>query len=243
MAQGERPGPGQIVLDRQAARRLGLAVGDSVGALGRRLRISGLAKGTASIVTSVAFVRFETFRQATGTRARASYLLVWPRRGLDSGAAARALQRDYPIRAQTRAQFSNSERRIVSDMSTGLIRGMLVIGFVVGVAVAALSMYTATTSRLREYAVLKAIGMDNRRLFGMVTRQAVITMAGALAAALVVLALMAVALPHFDDSLSIVVTAGSIARIVAITALTALVAALLPAVRLAHVDPATVYRR
>jgi putative ABC transport system permease protein len=237
------PGPGEIILDEGTASRLGVKVRGRLRALGRDLRVGGLTSGTASVIASLAFVDIDTFRRAARTRSGASYLLVWPRRGLDPAALARDIQRDYPVTAQTRHQFSASERAIVSDMSTGLIRGMLVIGFVVGVAVAALSMYTATTSRLREYAVLKAIGMQNRRLYGLVSRQALLTVAGGLAAALLLLTAMAFGIPALDSSMRIVVTAAALVRITVITGVIAIIAALLPARRLAHIDPASVYRR
>jgi putative ABC transport system permease protein len=244
MAAGKRPaGPNQIVLDEETAKLLDVGVGGSVRALGRDMRIVGLAEGTANIVSSVAFVDFDTFRQAARTRAGASYVLVWPRAGLDAGDAARGLERDYPLTAQTRAEFANAERRVVSDMSTGLIHGMVVIGFIVGVAVAALSMYTATTARLREYALLKAIGMRNSRLLGLVSRQAFLTVGGGLVAAFGLLALIAFAIPKLEPSVTVVVTAGTLLQITVITAATALAAALLPALRVARVDPASVYRR
>jgi putative ABC transport system permease protein len=244
MAAGhEPPRPGEIIIDQQTAERLDVGVGGQVRALGQEMRVAGLAKGTANIVSSVAFVDFDTFRRAVRTRAGASYLLVWPRAGLDASAAARSLERDYPVTAQTRGQFATAERRVVSDMSTGLIRGMLVIGFIVGVAVAALSMYTATTSRLKEYAVLKAIGMRNLVLYGMVSRQAFLTVGAGLAGALALLALIAVTIPKVEPAVTVVVTAGSLLRITVITGATAIVAAILPALRLARVDPASVYRR
>lgn len=243
MAAGHRPRPGEIVIDEDAADRLGVGIGDHVNALGHSLRISGLARGTASVVTSVAFVDLETFRRAARMRSGASYLLVWPRPGLDATAVARRLQRRYPVTAQTRQQFSNAERSIVSNMSTGLIHGMIVIGFIVGLAVAALSMYTATTSRLREYAVLKAIGMQNTRLYGMVLRQALMTIGGGLIAGLALLAVLTVVIPAASPTVTMVVTPDSVLRVAVVTAAIAAVAALLPAVGVARVDPASVYRR
>jgi ABC-type antimicrobial peptide transport system permease subunit len=88
---------------------------------------------------------------------------------------SQALKRDHPLTVQTREQFSDKEQQVISDMSTGLIRGMLLIGIVVGLAVAAVSVYTATLARLREYAVLNAIGMPNRSLYALVSRQSLLT--------------------------------------------------------------------
>jgi putative ABC transport system permease protein len=232
----------EIVLDRRTADQLGLDVGSQVGALGRQLRVIGLAGGASSVVAGLAFVDYETFAHAARTRGSASYVLLWPR-GDDPAAVAPALARSHRLEVQTREQFSGNERQVISDMSTGLIRGMLSIGIVVGLAVAALSVYTATVARLQEYAVLKAIGMSNRALYALVSRQSLMTVAGGLALALALVLGLAVLIPLLDPSVRLSLSLGSVARTAAAAALIAVVAALAPARRLAHVDPATVYRR
>jgi putative ABC transport system permease protein len=243
MARGSsHPRGDQIVLDEQTADRLGGGLGSRVTALGRRLRVVGLARDTTSVLTTISFVDYSTFAQAAKLRDTASYVLIWPRDGLSAGDLAGQLQGDYPITAQTREDFSEQERQVISDMSTGLIRGMIVIGFVVGLAVAGLSMYTATTARLREYAVLKAIGMRNARLYALISRQAFMTVGGGLGLALGLLWALSVVVPRLSDSTSFVLTTGSLVQAIAITAAIAVAAALVPARRVARVDPASVYR-
>jgi putative ABC transport system permease protein len=243
MAEGSsRPRGDQIVLDEQTADRLGTGLGSRVTVLGRKLRVVGLAKDTTSILTTIAFVDYATFARAAKLRDTASYVLIWPRSGLSARDLARGLQRDYPVTAQTRERFSEQERQVISDMSTSLIRGMTVIGFVVGLAVAGLSMYTATTARLREYAVLKAIGMRNAHLYALISRQAFMTVTGGLVLALALLWALSEAVTRLSDSTSFVLTTGSLVQAIAITAAIAVLAALAPVRRVARVDPASVYR-
>ena len=236
-----RPRDGEIVLDEHSAERLGARLGSRVGVLGTDLRVVGLAGGASSVITGLAFVDYDTFARAARTRGAGSYVLIWPRSG-EPAEVARALQRDHRLTVQTREQFSANEQQVISDMSTGLIRGMLMIAIVVGLAVAAVSMYTATLARLREYAVLKAIGMSNRSLYALVSRQSLLTVLGGLALALVLMAVLAVGLPLIEPSVQIAVNPGAIARTTAAAALIALIAAFVPARRVARVDPATVYR-
>jgi putative ABC transport system permease protein len=236
-----RPAPGEIVLDDRTADELGLQVGSRVGVLGTDMRVVGLAGDVASVLTGLAFVDYDAFARAAGTRRSASYVLVWPRRGEPEDMAAE-LARDHRLTVQTRAQFSGNERRVISDMSTGLIRGMLMIGIVVGLAVAAVSIYTATVARLGEYAVLKAIGMSNRSLYSLVSRQSLLTVLGGLGLALVLLVLLALGVPLLEPSVNVALSASSVARTAGAAALIALLAALIPARRVARVDPASVYR-
>jgi putative ABC transport system permease protein len=143
---------------------------------------------------------------------------------------------------QPPAQFSGNERQVISDMSTGLIRGMLMIGIVVGLAVAAVAIYTATVARLGEYAVLKAIGMSNRSLYSLVSRQSLLTVLGGLGLALALVAVLAFGVPLLEPSVNLVVSLGAVARTAGAAALIALLAAFIPARRVARVDPASVYR-
>lgn len=242
MAEGRsNPEGAEIVIDERTAERLGLEIGSTVGALGSDLRVVGLADGKASAITGMSFVDYDAFARAARTDGAASYVLVWPRG--DKDAAAGGLARDYGVTVQTREQFARQERQVIEDMSTGLIRGMLLIGIVVGVAVAALSMYTATLARLNEYAVLKAIGMRNRTLYGLVSRQSLLTVAGALVLALTLVGAMAVLVPLVSPTVSLVVGGGAVARAAVAAVLIGLVASFIPARRVARLDPATVYRR
>ena len=237
-----RPRGPEIVIDERTADRLGVGIGSRIGVLGRDLRVVGIAGGASSVVTGLAFLDRDEFARAAGARGSASYVLVWPRDGDPENVAA-ALARDHGLTVQTRERFSDNERKVVSDMSTGLIRGMVLIAIVVGLAVAALSIYTGTVARLGEYAVLKAIGMSNRTLYLLVSRQSLLTVAGGLALAVALALTLAVFVPLLAPSVDIAVTLGAVVRTAVAAALIALVAALVPAHRVAQLDPASVYRR
>ena len=236
-----QPRGDEIVIDERTADRLGLRIGSHVGVFGTDMRVIGLAGGADSVLTGLAYVDYNTFSRAAGTHGAASYVLVWPRAG-DPQDVAQELERDHRLTVQTREQFSGNERQVISDMSTGLIRGMLMIGIVVGLAVAAVSIYTATVARLGEYAVLKAIGMSNRTLYSLVSRQSLLTVVGGLGLAIALVVVLAVGVPLLEPSVNVAVSAGSIARTASAAALIALVAAFVPARRVARVDPASVYR-
>lgn len=243
MVEGRsRPPSDGIVIDEITASRLGVGIGDRLRVAGTRLRVVGLARGTFSIISSVSFIDYATFERLEGAAGSASYALVWPRQGLSPELLASSLNADYPVTAQTRDHFSARERQVVSDMSTELIRGLVSIGFVVGVAVAGLSIYTATVARLREYAVLKAIGMRNRNLYAMISRQALLTVGTGFLVALALLALLNSVVGRVDPSISMLLTTDILLRAALATTAIAAVSALLPARRVARIDPASAYR-
>ncbi len=239
-----RPRPGQIVIDQALADQLGLARGDIVRVLGAPLRVVGEVKGTAAIAGSFAFVNRATLARVVHAEGVASYVLVRARPGVDAQTLASAIERRVPgLTASTRQEFAASERRVVGDMSTDIVRGMTLVGFVVGIAVAGLVAYSLTLSQLRDWGVLRAIGLDARRALALVVAQVgVLVVSGFVLALALVFALAAIA-PRLSPTLVLAVDAGDVATAAVVAGAVALAAALIPVVRVARVEPASVYRR
>ena len=237
-------GPGEIVVDRSFARQAGVSIGDSVDVLGSQARIVGLSKGTASLVNSVAFVSFDDFRAMRGGAPVVSFVLVRVSQGASSEAVAAQIERLVPgVTAQSKADFVTQERRIVTDMTADVISIMSVIGFVVALAVVALTVYVATLARRREFGVLKALGARNRVLYRVVLVQAALSVAVGFTIGLAFTELLGYAIGRTDLNLELAITASSLAKVGGFAAVIAALAAILPIRQVAGVDPAVVFRR
>ena len=237
-------GPGEIVVDRSFARQAGVSIGDSVDVLGSQARIVGLSKGTASLVNSVAFVSFDDFRAMRGGAPVVSFVLVRVSQGASSEAVAAQIERLVPgVTAQSKADFVTEERRIVTDMTADVISIMSVIGFVVALAVVALTVYVATLARRREFGVLKALGARNRVLYRVVLVQAALSVAVGFTIGLAFTELLGYAIGRTDLNLELAITASSLAKVGGFAAVIAALAAILPIRQVAGVDPAVVFRR
>lgn len=245
IAEGSaRVGSGEIILDRGFARRAGLAIGDTVEVLGRSARIAGLSRGTASLVNSIAFVPFDDFRTMLGGAPVISFVLVRISEGASADRVAADIERLVPgVTAQSRAAFIDQERRIVTDMSTDVIAIMSVIGFIVALAVVALTVYVATQARRRDYGVLKAIGARDGMLYRVVLVQAIAMVIIGFLVGLVFTALLAFAIARTDLTLELAITAPSLVKVGVFGAVLAGLAAILPIRQVARVDPAVVFRR
>ena len=237
-------GPGEIVVDRSFAQRAGVTVGDSVDVLGGQARIVGLSRGTASLVNAVAFVSFDDFRAMRGGAPVISFALVRIAGGVSADQVAADIERLVPgVTAQSRAEFVDQERRIVTDMSADVISIMSVVGFIVALAVVALTVYVATLARRRDYGVLKALGARNRVLYRVVLVQAAISVAVGFAIGLAFTALLSFAIGRTDLNLELAITVSSLAKVGLFAAVIAGLAAILPIRQVAGVDPAVVFRR
>ena len=238
------PGIGEAVIDRTVAQASGIGLGGGVTILNNRFRVVGLTDGTVSIVNSVAFISIADFMRIRGTSDFVSYLLVRIAPGRSPDAVASGIEREVGgVTALSRVAFGNEERKVVQGMSTDLINIMNTIGLLIGLAVLALSIYTATLSRRAEYGVLKAMGARNRDLYRVVLTQAAIGLLLGLAVSVALVLTLSAAIPFVRPNLALEVSAGSVAKVAAIALVIGALAAILPVRQIAGLDPATIFRR
>jgi putative ABC transport system permease protein len=245
IAEGSaQAGPGEVIVDRGFAEKAGVTIGDTVGVLGGEARIVGLSRGTASLMNSVAFVSFADFQAMRGGAPVISFALVRASSGATAETVAADIERLVPgVTAQSRSDFVAQERRIVTEMSADVISIMSVIGFVVALAVVALTVYVATLAQRRGFGVLKALGARNRVLYRVVLIQAALSVAVGFVIGLAFTGLLAFAIGQTDLNLELAITSASLVKVGLFAAIIAGLAAILPIRQVAGVDPAVVFRR
>ena len=244
LANGRRPGPGQIVLDTALAEKLGAQQGSQVQALGRSFRVSGEVSGFTLLSNSFAFLRRADLARTIHSAGVVSYILVRTQPGTSSDQLAQRINASIPgVTASTRAQFDASERRVVGDMSTDIVRAMILVGFVIGVAVAGLVAYSATLSQLRDYAVLRALGLRARAALALALAQVAAMVAAGFLLALGLTWLLAQLLPVLSPTIVLAIKPGDVVQALAVAGAVAVAAAAFPAIRVSRVDPASVFRR
>lgn len=241
LVRGRRPGPHQAVVDEVAADQLGIDVGGKVEILGRPFTVSGLSQGGTSITNTTAFIRTEDFRAIRGPSL--SYVLVKARAGTSASGLKAMLARRLPgATVQMREEFISQESRIIRDMSADIMQIMSIIAFLIALAVVALTLFTATLSKLREYAVVKAIGAPSWRLGGTIAAQATwsigLALVVAVALALVLRSVVGAATPN----VRLQIEPTSVIRVGVSALFAGAIGALVPLRRLIRLDPATAFK-
>lgn len=237
------PGRGEAIIDRAVAEDAGVGIGDRVKVLGHEFTISGLAGGTANFTNSIAFVSFEDFAQLRGGPPVVSYVLVKVTPGASPEAVAARLEASIPgTTAQTRDAFARAERGLVNDMMTDVSSIMNLVGFMIGLAVMALTVYIATFSRRAEHGTLKAIGAGNVHLYVAVVAQALSIVAAGFLLGLVLTLLLAVVVPLASPNISLAISAPSMLKAVGVSLVIAALSAALPIRQIASLDPAVVFK-
>jgi putative ABC transport system permease protein len=237
------PGPGEVVVDSVFLKRTGQDVGDTIGALGRQLRIVGVSSGGNFVFSQVTFMSLEAARELLGMGGFTTFYvlkLTEPARAEEVAAAIES--ENEGLGAFTSEQFAAATRDQALGDIIPILSVILGLAFIVGAAVTGLTIYTATVEKSREYGILKAVGFTNRYLYGVVLQQSLIV--GALgfllglALNLVVgrlaenLIYQFVTLVKWQDMLAVFF----------VTLIMSVLAAYVPVRRLARVDPVAVFK-
>ncbi|HEX6422497.1 MAG TPA: ABC transporter permease [Acidimicrobiales bacterium] len=227
-----------VVLDSVLADRHDITVGDRLDVMGRTFDVVGLSSDTSGFMTSYLFVTHAATDELFAAAGTTSYVLV--------GAADPGTVRDRLTAAGfntlTADEIAANAEEIASGIFGGPLRLMVTVAFAAGTLIIALTAYTAITERGREYGIVKALGGSRGRLVAVAVSQTlVLALLGLVAGGLLFLAgreLIIAARPQFD----VAVTSAALLRAGVAALVMALLAAIVPARRLARLDPATAYR-
>lgn len=229
-------GDDEVAVGSVIARRHGLGVGDDIEIMGRRFRIVG----TTSDAFMLSFV-FMT-HAATDGLLRApdttSFVLV----GTDAPDAVRSRLEPTGLSVLDRDTLARNDLSLMARAYEVPLTVMRAVAFVIGSLVIALTAYSAFVERRREYGIVKAIGARSRHLIHIAVEQALIVSAVGLVAGGALFVLGREVITSARPQFVILATPGNVARAVLAAVLMALIAAVLPARRLAKLEPATAYR-
>jgi len=167
--------PGSVIVDQSELGRLGIrGIGDHTEINGHQVRVVALVEGLQSIAAPYVYCSTETARRLLRLPAdQTTYVLA---RCHDPASASVVVQR---MRANPHVSVFTAEElswrtRFHWMMKTkaGLALGLAAaLGLLVGAVVTSQTLYAATAVSLREYAVLRALGIPRRRMRALVLAQ------------------------------------------------------------------------
>ena len=170
--------PGAVVVDESELERLGVrGIGDAAEIYGHRVSVVGLVHGFKSVGGPYVFCSLRTARMILPLFQEkphdTMYLLARCRNSAEAGALVERL-RQYPdLSAFTREDFSVRTRMYwLTQTNAGIGMGCTAaLALLVGLVVTSQTLYAATAASLREYAVLRALGIPRWRMGAMVLAQ------------------------------------------------------------------------
>ena len=237
LAAGRAPATDdEVVVGRVMAKRHGLRVDEPIDILGRRFTIVGTASD--AFMVSFVFMTHAATDQLLLAPATTSFVLV----GTGQPDAVRARLEATGVSVLDRDELARNDFELVARAFGVPMRVMAAVAFAIGSLVIALTAYAAIVERRREYGIVKAMGASGRYLLALALRQTMfIATTGLVAGGLLFLGgrvVIAWSRPQF----SVLATSASIVRAIGAAILMGAVAAVVPARRLAKLEPATAYR-
>lgn len=237
------PGPGEVIVPAVLGSLTGVNLGDEVSIAGRTFTVVGLSEGTFSMANSVAFVTMDDLADIMSSFGSVSYLLVDAEPGVDGSVLAHRIRDEVEkVNAISREAFIDNDWDVAMQMGLEIIGLMTMIGSALAILLTAFTVYSITTRKERELALMKALGVRNRTIYASAMLQAglIAILGSSLATALV--AILAPITAAFVPQVTLNVSSEALARVSAIAIAVALTASLLPVRRLVHLDPVSVFK-
>jgi putative ABC transport system permease protein len=227
----------EIVVGDILARRHGVRVGDRLDIMGETLRVVGLTAGNGYMFAYV-FVTHAALDRLSGSAGSTNMVLA----GTANPDAVAARLRAQGLNVLRRETVGANDLKFATGIFGSPLRLMVGIGLAAGTMIIALTAYTTIVERRREYGIVRAMGATRRRLIALALAQTLALAALGLGAGWVLFVAGRAVILSARPQFAVLLTGGSAGRAAAAALVMALVAAVVPARRLAALDPAVAYR-
>ncbi|MDJ0642308.1 MAG: ABC transporter permease [Erythrobacter sp.] len=156
---------------------------DGTDPIGQRLELNdqravirGIADSIPSFTSQVTlYTKYsQALNYVPGTRNRMSFVLAGVSEGANPSEVAARIEEQTGLKAETRDEFAQAGVDFIIE-NTGIPTNFgitVVLGFVVGVAIVGLTFSLFIRDNIKQFGALKAIGVTNRKIIGMVAAQA-----------------------------------------------------------------------
>ncbi|MFA5773968.1 MAG: ABC transporter permease [Ilumatobacteraceae bacterium] len=237
ISQGRAPeSDNEIAIGRVMADRHRLRIGDSLDVMGQTFQIVGTSSDT--FMLSFVFMTHAATDSILDSKNTTSFVLV----GTDRADQVRTQLESGGLTVRNRDELATQDLAVMTrayKIPMGVMRG---VAFAIGILVIALCVYTAIMDRSREYGIIKAMGATRRDLVSLALRQTFIVASAGFIAGSMLFTVGRAVISSIRPQFSVVLTTDTVTRAIIAAVLMALVAAALPANRLARIEPATAYR-
>lgn len=178
--------PDTVIIDDVGITKMFEAGEDPVGQRlelnDQRAIIRGVADSIPSFTSQVTlYTKYsQALNYVPGTRNRLTFVLVGIKAGETPASVAQAIEEQTGLKAETREELGQAGiNYIMENTGIPLNFGITVaLGFIVGVAIVGLTFSLFIRDNIKQFGALKAIGVTNRKIAGMVVSQA--TMVGSI---------------------------------------------------------------
>lgn len=235
-------GPGEAVIPEVLSKLTGVGIGDQFRIINRVFKTVGLSRGTYSSANAVIFVPFADLEDIVSSTGTYSYLLVDARTGVDAEVLAKKIRMEVDkVNALPHAEFVANDLAMARQMGVEIIFMMTIICSILATLIVGFTAYSIVARKRRELAIAKALGMKSRSMFlGVIVQSSVVTVSGFVLATIFAVMVMPV-VPKLLPQLTLVVSITAMAKIGLVALVVAILGALIPAILVLRLDPASAF--
>lgn len=233
----------EVALDRAAARRLGVSIGDTISVGQRHMIISGLTKGTNLVVTQFIFGNLDASSSVSGYSGYASFLIVRVKPELSPSSVATELKKRFSdIEVFDQATFIENNSREAAAGYIPILALIYILGISAGAILVGLLIHGLIEERRDELAVVLALGIKETWLWIVVGWQGLrLSCIGAIAGSGMSIAL-SMLLDLFYPVIPVRFGLKDVAETLVLFGFAGLIAAVIPIMRLRSLDPLEAFR-
>lgn len=237
------PGSKEVIIDKKIANENKLKVGDKIEIGDIEFAIAGIAEGGDVVTLSYAFIDATEAKQLFRLPNIVNYYIVETKNGADKAQIASAIETLVQgSKVVTKDKFVEDNTELIRETFLPIIYVLVLIGIAVGIAFIGLTIFTSTVEKAKEYGVLKAIGMSNSQLYGIVIKQSLIAGFIGFMLGFGLTVLIAQIAGRFVPEFVSLIRAYDVTWIFLLTIFMAVIAAYMPVRRIAKIDPAEVFK-
>lgn len=240
--RGVVPEPGTIIIDHTFAKQTGLARGEVLRFNDDEFTVAEVRHVGNVLVTQFAFIHPDDFRRVFGVPDTANFFLVSLGPQAAAGTADAISEQVEGSSVFTTDEFAGRSTQKSTGDFLPIIRVIVAISFLVGLAVLSLTMYSATIEQAREYAIMKALGASPLWLYRVVLSQStlisILGFGSGVGLAFLFNRLAGDIVPQFITY----IRWQDVAIVLGAAGVMSFLASYLPINRVARVDPASVFR-
>lgn len=237
------PKPGEIILDQSFVKKHHLDLGDSILVNGQSYAVCGISRETNATVAQLSFISMTDAEQILGFPGISSFFLISLNRSSNTQEVIAKMKQGFPdLSFYTKEEFITNN---LDELNTGVLPilwTIALLGFMTGGAIISLMMYVTVQEHRKDYALLKALGMQQTGISAIVLSQALLISSAAYVAALCGYVVCDPILSMIAPEISVDVTAGMTLALFGIAIVLACIGSLASISKLSGVYPTEVFR-
>ncbi len=243
MVRGKRfPSEGEIIVDEVFAKINHISIGDTIGVLGEPHKVVGISSGGNVFLLQYSFFSYGEAAKTLVSEGMVNFFLV----NTDPGKAQSVMdainEKHIGVEALLASTVIKNNKELVEKSFLPIIFILTIIGFCIGSAVVAITIYSATIERAREYGIIKALGAPGMFLYSTVFQQSLISGAFGYLVGVGLMYLISWAVELYIPQFVTDVSWGEMTGTALAVGFMCVLASYLPISRINRIDPAVVFK-